>query len=189
MKERLGLEIIFPPDLDTDRFGAFSGEITRPGTMDEVLEAKARAGMAASRLSIGIASEGSYGPHPQIPFITSGLEKLILIDSDTDLVVIEERFDPTPVSQAWVVCSGSEVKSRLAGIGFPEQGLIVKPQDAEDLTLLKKGIIDVASLENAVDELIAHSPAGRAIIETEMRAHLNPRRFQTAIRDAPSKSC
>lgn len=58
LRARLGLVVTTAPDLDTDVLGTFTGEIPRAGTIREV--AKARLGMAATGLPIGIASEGSY---------------------------------------------------------------------------------------------------------------------------------
>ena len=63
----LGLEVSAPPDLDTDTLGTFTGEVPREGTPLEVCERKARLGMKVTGRSLGLASEGSFGPHPVIP--------------------------------------------------------------------------------------------------------------------------
>ena len=63
--KELGAELVVPEQIDTDALGTFSGEIERQGTMGEVAVRKARLGMAATDLKIGVASEGTYGPHPE----------------------------------------------------------------------------------------------------------------------------
>ena len=68
-QKRLGLRVETPTGLDTDALGTFTGEIARIGTIRETSIAKARLWMTTMGISIGIASEGSYGPHPHIPFI------------------------------------------------------------------------------------------------------------------------
>ena len=73
-RDILGIDIEVPGNLDTDQLGTFSGEVERAGTMDEVLVAKAKLGLKMSGLDLAIASEGSFGPHPQMPFIPVGLK-------------------------------------------------------------------------------------------------------------------
>ncbi len=57
------------PNLDTDALGTFSGEVPREGTALETAPRKCRLGMQAADLPRGLASEGSLGPHPLIPFL------------------------------------------------------------------------------------------------------------------------
>jgi len=60
--------------VDTDELGTFSGEIERVGSVREVVIKKAELGMAESGSPIGIASEGSIGADPLLPFINSDIE-------------------------------------------------------------------------------------------------------------------
>ena len=71
LRSGLGFRIVVNEQIDTDAFGTFTGEIERPGSPREVLLQKARLGMEITGLSLGIASEGSFGPHPSMPFIES----------------------------------------------------------------------------------------------------------------------
>lgn len=73
LRERLSLTVVTASAVDTDALGTFSGKVPRTGTMLEVAIAKARLGMAQSGLAIGMASEGSYGPHPHVPFMAGAL--------------------------------------------------------------------------------------------------------------------
>jgi len=88
----LGLDVMVPADLDTDLLGTFSGEVPRTGTALEVCERKARLAMTSAGLPLGIANEGSFGPHPYIPFIPAGLEVMTFIDDGRGLVGTESLF-------------------------------------------------------------------------------------------------
>jgi hypothetical protein len=68
----LGLLVVPARGLDTDQLGTFSGEVPREGSMLDVAMRKARLGMSATGLPLGIASEGTFGPHPAIPFFPAG---------------------------------------------------------------------------------------------------------------------
>lgn len=124
---RLGITLVVPEELDTDRFGTFTAEITRTGTMEDAARAKAHAAIAATGLSIGIASEGAYGPHPFIPFLPIGREELLWQDVETSQEVIERFTDPAPCYDHVTVSSADEATAFLARIGFPRTAVIVAP--------------------------------------------------------------
>jgi len=85
----VGLNVVATAGVDTDVLGTFSGETLRRGTMLETAVAKARLGVEATGLRLAIASEGSFGPHPQIFFMPAGIELLVLVDVDQGLVIHE----------------------------------------------------------------------------------------------------
>ena len=89
LEARLGMEIVVPPIIDTDTFGTFTGEIPRAGSMYDAALAKARLGMRLTGINVGIASEGSFGPHPAIPFIAAARELLVLIDEERNIIITE----------------------------------------------------------------------------------------------------
>ena len=85
----VGLEVI-PVDVDTDMFGTFTGEVQRPGDALQTAIAKAQAAAHAGGLTLGIASEGSFGPHPGIPFVAANLEIVVLVDLKLGCHVAEQ---------------------------------------------------------------------------------------------------
>ena len=89
----LGLDIVTPNIIDTDVFGTFTGEIRRETGIKDTAIAKARLGMQLTGLPIGIASEGSFGPHPEIPMIPADIELMVLVDSQRDLILSQ-----------WLIC-------------------------------------------------------------------------------------
>ena len=67
--------------IDTDVFGTFSGEVERKGTVIETLRKKVlKTADACPRAVLIVASEGSFAPHPFIPFIDSNMEALLFWD-------------------------------------------------------------------------------------------------------------
>jgi hypothetical protein len=45
--------------------------------------------MVATGLPIGIASEGSYGPHPHVPLMARGIGLMVLVDDTRGIVASE----------------------------------------------------------------------------------------------------
>jgi hypothetical protein len=175
---RLGIVVTTAPNLDTDALGTFTGEIPRAGTIREAAISKARLGMTATGLPIGIASEGSYGPHPNIPFIPGGVELMVLVDSARGLVVAEHLIEDEPMFGHAFAKSTDDVKTFLDRIGFPEHALIVKAAEAGgDGGPIHKGLRSTGDLARAITQCAAHSRDGRALIQTDMRAHMNPTRM------------
>jgi hypothetical protein len=181
LEAELGLRVEVAKQVDTDRFGTFTREIPRAGTAMETARSKARAAMEAhGSARFGLSSEGSFGPHPQVPFFPGGVELVLLVDRETDLeltgldITMETNFAST------CVASAREVNSFAARVSFPSHGLIViaaphgEPEPALGMT---KGIVDQAKLEDAVQETLRSH--GRAWLETDMRAHVNPTRMRS----------
>lgn len=185
LTEALGLHCNVTEGLDTDAFGTFARERARTGTALDAARAKAEAAFALlPEARIAIASEGSFGPHPHIPWAPMGREVVLLVDRDTGIEIA--GYDTTlDVRYAHVIAQSlSEAEAFAARIGFPEHALIVMgfAGDAPCPAIaLSKGIIAPDTLASAVSEAIALS--GAAFVETDMRAHLNPTRM-AAIRRA-----
>ncbi len=178
--DRLGLVVTTAPNLDTDALGTFTGEIPRASTIRETAIAKARLGMAASGLPIGIASEGSYGPHPSIPFIPGGVELMVLVDAARDIVVAEHLIEDEPKFGHIFAMSTDDVTTFLDRIGFPDHALIVKAADLDgEIGPIHKGLRTKDNLAAAITQCAAHSRDGRALIQTDMRAHMNPTRMDS----------
>ena len=74
LEKELGVKVILPQNFDSDQFGTFTGDKARTGNQLEAARLKVQAAMKLTGADIGIASEGSFGAHPSIPFIQSNLE-------------------------------------------------------------------------------------------------------------------
>ena len=179
LERDLALRVELALGLNTDRFGTFSREIGRAGSQLDAARAKIAAAFEkAPHVTTGIASEGSFGPHPYIPFLAMGRELILLIDRETGLELTghdaspETNFDHAVVSN---VDSAMEFAERAK---FPDHGLIVigcvDHQPAHDQALIKD-ITDRAGLAAAVSAVV--DKCGAAFVETDMRAHRNPTRM------------
>ena len=182
LHEELGIEVVVPADFDSDRFGTFTRDVPRAGTQMEAARQKALAAMDATGFDLGLASEGSFGPHPAMPFVPGNIELVVLIDRARGLEIRGIHIT-TDVHDhhAWVA-SMDEAVAFAARAGFPRHGLVVRrgPDDPDGLW---KEIATEDDLRTAVDATLAATPDGRAFLESDLRAHRNPVRMQ-AIREA-----
>ncbi len=171
---RLGIAVTVVP-VDTDALGTFTGEVERALPPRETVVAKARLGMAASGLDLGLASEASFGPHPALPFVAVQEELLAFVD-DARGVAHVERLVTTRTNFGHVdVADVAAAGGFLRQCRFPGHAVIVRPVGAAGPIV--KGVADAAVLAEAVAAARSASPAGLARIETDMRAHHNPRRL------------
>jgi len=176
---RLGITVVVPEGLDTDRFGTFTAEVPRAGTMEEAARAKALAAIAATGCAVGIASEGAYGPHPVIPFLAFGGELILWHDAATGHEIVERLTDASPVYDHAEGAQISNFERFLGRIRFPETAVIVAPAGQREAPVAK-GITDKAALAQAI--ALARSANGQAFVQTDMRAHMNPQRMEVIAR-------
>lgn len=180
LEAALGLNVHVPGNFDTDRFGTFSREIERSGSQFDAARAKIAAAFEHDNEAVvGIASEGSFGPHPYLPFATAGRELVVLIDRETGLEIVGHYADLATNFQHETV-QDTETATRFADrIGFPAHGLIVIGYADSTPTpdrFLEKNTETFTDLSAAVAAAI--SACGAAHIETDMRAHRNPTRMR-----------
>jgi hypothetical protein len=182
-KERLLQPLLTPRDLrlqhlgdlDTDALGTFTRERPRAGTALDAARTKVSWALEhASGARFAMASEGSFGPHPQLPWIAGGHELVLLHDRQTGL---ELRGDDLTVDTnfgAATVTSLDEATAFANRHGFPGHALIVGSH---------KAVTSPSHFEHLVVEALR---GGSVSLETDMRAHLNPLR-QESIRRAMAR--
>jgi hypothetical protein len=173
------LSVVPADDIDTDRLGTFTGEVERPGDILQTAVAKARLGMAATGSRLGLASEGSFGPHPAVPFMPAGLEVLVLVDDEAGVVIGEERLEEDTNFAHVRVRPGDDPSSWLDHVRFPSHAVIVRPNAGDPRRAMAKGLTDAREVERAIRAAARESLDGRARLETDMRAHLNPTRMRS----------
>lgn len=174
----LGINLIRAEHIDTDAYGTFTGEIPRKGTMLETAREKAKAAINNTGCPIGVGSEGSFGPDPDVPFLASGSEIVLLYDAHRDHEIYIHRKTATNFDHL-VIHPDQDPASFLNRIGFPGHAIIIRPEDGADPRHVIKGLRDPASVKQQIDIMAAQSATGRAIIQTDMRAHLNPTRMKS----------
>ena len=161
--------------VDTDSLGTFTGDVPRLGTPLETAIAKARLGMSEAGCGIGIASEGSIGPDPQIPFINVDREIVVLVNDETGVVISEVFSSHDIVAAKTTSRSGDDLDKFLSQTDFPSHKMIVKPNSGK-MHPIYKGIASVSELSIAVSRCASVSPDGLANVETDLRAHVCPSR-------------
>lgn len=178
LEPELGIKVIVPQDFNTDAFGTFTRETKRPGSQIETARLKAQKALELTGETLALASEGSFAPHPSIPFISSNREIVILLDRKHDLEIIGEEFSTDTNHSHMVVVNIEEAFEFAKKIGFPEHGLVVMfsqhPQGNKEVI---KGIMTEEKLVEAVNFVFKNSPTGKAHLETDMRAMYNPIRM------------
>ncbi|MEO1203201.1 MAG: DUF6671 family protein [Pseudomonadota bacterium] len=187
-RERLDMNVEVAEGIDTDRFGTFTGDVARPGNMLETARVKASAGLDATGAAVGIASEGAYGPDADMPYFASGTELILLVDRERDIEVAELLRTPRTNYASVKLAPGQIDRGFLERVAFPEHALVAQPNKALNghAPAPSKGIRDKAELASAIEVMAVASEDGLALVQTDMRAHMNPTRMQ-AIADVAGR--
>lgn len=186
----LGCHVELVKDYDTDLLGTFTREVPRAGTQLEAARQKARIGMERLGLSVGLASEGSFGPDPVTGMLPWNVELLVWIDDHLGIEVVGCAAGATNFSHR-LAASWEEAEQFAHEAGFPEHWLVIRPE-GEDHPQIQKGIATYDDLKvsfHLARELAAN---GAVFLETDMRAHGNPTRMETiskAASDLAEKLC
>lgn len=182
----LGLTVEVVDDVDTDRFGTFTREVPRLASPRETARAKALAALELhARARLGLSSEGSFGPHPQVPFVVAGVELVYLVDRSTGLELVGRDVTTETNFDARAVSSIEDALTFAVACRFPSHGLIVMPsREGRPLPAdgVVKGIVEEGTLRTTVAATLRTH--GEAWIEADMRAHLNPTRMKSIERAA-----
>jgi len=165
---------------DTDALGTFTGEVPRTMSMRDAAIAKARAAMAATGCTLGLGSEGTIGPDPALPLLTSDRELIALVDAERDAIQVACVRDFGVIVVAARMQAADDPEPFLERAGFPRHRLVARPEGIEPVLLpqelVHKGIGDRELLRAAVAVCSEASPSGRALVESDLRAHCCPSR-------------
>ncbi|WP_353673706.1 DUF6671 family protein [Synechocystis sp. LKSZ1] len=163
--------------LDTDQFGTFTRDIKRLGTQIETARRKAQAALALTGVDLAIASEGSFFPHPDAPWLGCNREIVLLIDQKNQLEWLGQTLSERTNHQNQRVTSWPEALAFAETIGFPDHGLVVFRRSAsQGEQILAKGLTSESALCQALESALAQNP-GEIYLETDMRALYNPTRM------------
>lgn len=174
--KKLGVTVV-ECAVDTDSLGSFSGEIHRKHGFLETARMKCELGLRQANDKYGLASEGSFGPHPYIPFLMVNVEILYFIDTVRDFHLYLTHTSEKHNYATSVVRSFSELQNFAIKSLFPDHALIVRPNISDNKTIIFKGIQSESGLQEAFDISLSHSVDGAVWVETDMRAHMNPSRM------------
>ncbi len=166
----VGLRVRVTDAFDTDQLGTFTRDVPRAGTQIEAARRKARIGMELLGLSLGVASEGAFGPDPYgvMPW---NVEMVVFVDDAEDLVVVGRAHGPARHLHA-TVSTLDELHRFAQGADFPRHGLVLRvAPDGPPV----RGLCEPDALRSAFEAL-----GGGAVplhVEHDLRAHVHPDRM------------
>ena len=178
----LGCRVQHVTGFDTDQLGTFSREVTRPGSQRDAARQKAGIGMRLAGLSVGLASEGAFGPDPMSGMFSWNTEMVIWLDHRHGLEIVGMAQGPAR-SAHLQTANWAEVESFANREDFPRHQLVLRPGEQHDSRIVK-GIADWDTLKTQFQQAQALSANGWVFIETDLRAHANPTRMNTIERAA-----
>jgi hypothetical protein len=161
--------------LNTDRFGSFCGTFDRIEDPITVAKQKCLAGMDLYGLDLAIASEGSFGPHPELFFAPLAEECLVLVDKKNAIEIAVRHVSMSTNFAAEVCEEWDEVLKFAEKIGFPDHGIVMRVEYA-NVREIQKGIQDYDELELQFKRF--KKKTSKVFLETDMRAHMNPTRMK-----------
>ncbi len=174
LEKELGVICFVDESFDTDALGTFTGEIERELDPISTAREKCLRAMKINNCDLGIASEGSFGPHPSVFFVNADDEFLIFIDSKNKIEVIVRELSTSTNFNGKQIQSQKELFEFADQIGFPTHGLILRKSKDEN-TDIHKGITDIENLKKLFEQLCSKYHSIYA--ETDMRALYNPTRM------------
>ena len=122
-----------------------------------------------------IASEGSFGPHPTIPFAAADEEWLLLIDRKNNIEIFVSHISTSTNLNGKQISHLDELHQFAHHCKFPSHALIIRNKE-NGIDYVKKGITNWDELVIHYETTKAHF--GQAYIETDMRAMCNPMRMK-----------
>jgi hypothetical protein len=179
LEAELGVQCVVPNDFNTDIFGTFTRDIARPADQIATAKLKAKKALEITGETMAIASEGSFAPHPDLPFISANREIVVFIDMLNQLEIVGQEISTETNFNSQSVRTVEEAESFANKIGFPSHGLVVMlSSDSLERTEIFKGINTEEKLTEIVNFALSKSSTGKVHIETDMRALYNPTRMQ-----------
>lgn len=172
--EFLKLKCITDPKLNTDTLGTFTGEIPRLTNPLETARKKCLLAINNSQCDLAIASEGSFGPHPNYGFINVNEEFLLFIDTKNNLEIYVRELSLHTNFNGKEIETEEELSDFATSVKFPSHGLILRNGYGENFETVK-GITNHNSLNKHFK--IFKEKYGKVYVETDMRAMFNPSRM------------
>ena len=183
LEKELGVSCFIDKNFDTDTLGTFTGEVERELDPISTAREKCLRAMKLNNCDLGIASEGSFGPHPSMFFVNADDEILIFIDSKNNIEVIVRELSTSTNFNGKQIQTQKELLEFAKQTDFPKHGLILRKSKDEN-TDIHKGLIDLVNLNSTFELLL--SKYNSVYAETDMRAMYNPTRM-SVIKKATQK--
>lgn len=175
LERELNVNSFSIPMFNTDQFGTFSGEIERSQSPVDTLKAKCQLGFEVTGCDLVIATEGSFGAHPDLPFCAAHDELILLMDFKNNVSFSARILTTETNFQGKKINSEEELIAFGESIDFPNQAIILRNEE-QSMLYLKKGINDWDELLTAFRVCMRRHD--NVFVETDMRAMHNPLRMK-----------
>lgn len=171
LEDMLGLKFIHGHRFDTDSLGTFSGEIERMKDPLSTVKDKCLLGAHVPNADFVIANEGSFGPHPLIPFVKADEEYLCIYDKNENDFVVEKMifFETNFLKEK--ISDLIQLDAVLGKLKYPSHGIMIRSEKE-----IIKDVQDPDLIRSHVQAMLYEY--GQCTIETDMRAMYNPTRMQ-----------
>jgi len=173
LSKELGVHMV-SVSLDTDLFGTFTGEISRSLSPLETLRGKCDLAYKNSGISLIVASEGSFGPHPKLWFVPADEEFIMLKDYDHQIEIVARCMSTETNYSSSEIHNEEELMAFVRKCGFPDHAIILK--SLANPASVVKGIKDENLLLTTYSDMRSHGEM--VFAETDMRAMHNPTRMR-----------
>jgi hypothetical protein len=175
LTEALGVIPEICKTLDTDQLGTFTGEIERKLDPLSTARKKCEIGMALSGLDLAVASEGSFGAHPGIPFLPADDELIILVDKKNKIEITARQITTETNFSGTEIDNETALKKFAEQALFPTHGLILS-DGQKNKQHITKGINSWNELMECFQTMMRKKM--KIHVETDMRAMFNPTRMK-----------
>lgn len=172
LEQQLQVRCFLPDGFNTDVYGTFSGEIERTNSPLNTAREKCLAAMKLTNCDLGIASEGSFGPHPTYFFIPANEEIILLIDEKNKWEISARIIRTNTNYASEEIKSEHELRRFLNQVHFPSHGIIMKSESE-----VYKGLHNELEVSTLFRQM--HVRSGKVHVETDMRAMHNPTRMES----------
>jgi len=172
----LGVVPITCQELNTDLLGTFTGEIERADDPLTTARKKCETGMDLSGTDLAVATEGSFGPHPTIPFAPAGDEIIVLVDKKNKIEIAARELTTLTNFGGTEINSETQLRAFAEQSLFPSHGLILSDGQKNKQHIVK----GIHSWEELMECFYAMMKKNmRIYAETDMRAMHNPTRMKS----------
>ncbi len=174
LENELGVHCFADTKFDTDVLGTFSGEIERKLDPLSAVREKCLRVMDLNNVDLGIANEGSFGPHPSIYFVPADDEIVLFIDKKNNIEIISREISTDTNFKAQYIKSEKELMDFANKALFPSHALILRNAKEEQVEI-HKGVQNQEKLISLFHLMM--EKYGQVYVETDMRAMYNPSRM------------
>lgn len=173
LEQSFNMDYFTIDDFDSDCFGTFTGEVERKLNAFETVKKKALTALSLVDSDIVIASEGSFGSHPNIFFASCNEEFLYLYDKKNSFEITVKLLSTNTNFSSKEINSTTELTEFLDQIRFPSHAIIIIDNVNNSFY---KGLTDSEEVFHLFNKILKKN--GSVLVESDMRAMCNPTRME-----------